>query len=168
MCRSRGYPLPQGLAVVDGPLEDGPCAVATEADLLGLRLIGADALASSAEGASSRDAAGGARPTRRVVVGAGVAGTCCVEELCRLRPDDAVTLVTLGDAVKSVRNVERVTRNVEVLDVVERPSTALAYPNLTIVRAAATGIDPSRGPSSSPTPSPTRTATTPPPPPTPV
>ena len=143
-CRARGIPYvarDPSLAVVTGPLEDGPCAVAMEADLL-CGFVGVGDLASSAACASASDVAGGARPTRRVVVGAGVAGTCCVEELCRLRPDDAVTLVTLGDAVKSVRNVERVTRTLEVFDVVERPSTALAYPNLTVVRAAATGIDP--------------------------
>ena len=40
------------------------------------------------------------RPVHRVVVGAGVAGTCCAEELCRLRPDDRVTLLTAADVVK--------------------------------------------------------------------
>ena len=77
----------------------------------------------------------------RVVVGAGVAGTCCAEELCRLRPRDAVVLVTAGDAVKSVRHVERVTKNVETVHIEEKPATALSHANLSVVRAAVVGVD---------------------------
>jgi hypothetical protein len=76
----------------------GPCLVTVERGCGG----GAEA----AEGASSAGASGvgemGRRggPIHRVVVGAGVAGTCCAEELCRLRPDDRVTLLTAADVVK--------------------------------------------------------------------
>ena len=77
----------------------------------------------------------------RVVVGAGVAGTCCAEELCRLRPLDAVVLVTSGDAVKSVRHVERVTKNVETVHIEEKPATALSHANLSVVRATVVGVD---------------------------
>lgn len=47
------------------------------------------------------------RPTRRlgpmrfVVVGGGVAGVCCAEELCRLRPEDEVTLVSASRVLKA-------------------------------------------------------------------
>jgi NADPH-dependent 2,4-dienoyl-CoA reductase/sulfur reductase-like enzyme len=77
----------------------------------------------------------------RVIVGAGVAGTCCAEELCRLRPDDNVVLVTIGNVVKSVTHVEKVTRHVETFDVIERPASCLNHQNLTIVNAAVVGVD---------------------------
>lgn len=37
---------------------------------------------------------------RHVVIGGGVAGVCCVEELCRLRPDDSVTLISSSTVLK--------------------------------------------------------------------
>ena len=86
--------------------------------------------------------AAAAAPTHRVVVGAGVAGVCCAEELARLRPDDVVTLVALGDAVQSVRDVERVTRKTRLLDVVDRPASSLERANLRVLRAEATALDP--------------------------
>lgn len=39
--------------------------------------------------------------TRFVVVGGGVAGVCCAEELCRLCPDAAVTLVSADRVLKA-------------------------------------------------------------------
>ena len=95
----------------------------------------------SASGGRSASAAAAA-PTHRVVVGAGVAGVCCAEELARLRPDDVVTLVALGDAVQSVRDVERVTRKTRLLDVVDRPASSLERANLRVLRAEATALDP--------------------------
>jgi len=37
---------------------------------------------------------------RYVVVGGGVAGVCCAEELCRLCPQDSVALVSAGTVLK--------------------------------------------------------------------
>lgn len=37
---------------------------------------------------------------RYVVVGGGVAGVCCIEELCRLCPHDTVTLVSPDKTLK--------------------------------------------------------------------
>jgi hypothetical protein len=37
---------------------------------------------------------------RHVVIGGGIGGVCCVEELCRLVPQDVVTLVTASPALK--------------------------------------------------------------------
>lgn len=36
-----------------------------------------------------------------VVVGGGVAGVCCAEELCRVCPDDTVTLVAVDRILKA-------------------------------------------------------------------
>ena len=113
ICRARGLVrgardggAPPGVAFVDAsrPPEDDeiPCGFAI-----------ADARSDAETFVSGADGDGPPPPpVTRVVVGAGVAGTCCAEELCRLRPRDAVVLVTAGDAVKSVRQVERVTKNV--------------------------------------------------------
>ena len=38
-----------------------------------------------------------------VVVGGGVAGVCCVEELCALCPEDTVTLVSNDKTLKASR-----------------------------------------------------------------
>jgi NADPH-dependent 2,4-dienoyl-CoA reductase/sulfur reductase-like enzyme len=137
----RGGGTPTDIAFVDAsrPAEDDDilCSLAKTADARwNAKISSASAIDEATRNESH------ARPrTTRVVVGAGVAGTCCAEELCRLRPDDSVVLVTVGDAVKSVRHVERVTRNVEVLDVVERPAATLERGNLTVVNARVVGVD---------------------------
>lgn len=41
---------------------------------------------------------------RHVVIGGGIAGVCCVEELCRLRPDDSVTLISSSTVLKVHKN----------------------------------------------------------------
>ena len=35
-----------------------------------------------------------------VVVGGGIAGVCCAEELCRLAPDDRITLLSSDTVLK--------------------------------------------------------------------
>ena len=143
ICRARGLVrgardggAPPGVAFVDAsrPPEDDeiPCGFAT-----------ADARSDAETSFFGADGDGPPpSPVTRVVVGAGVAGTCCAEELCRLRPRDAVVLVTAGDAVKSVRQVERVTKNVETVHIEEKPATALSHVNLSVVsNAAAVGVD---------------------------
>lgn len=39
---------------------------------------------------------------RYLVLGGGVAGVCCVEELCKLCPQDSVSLVSNGNALKVI------------------------------------------------------------------
>lgn len=41
-----------------------------------------------------------------VVVGGGVAGVCCAEEICRLQPEAAVIIVTLSDVLKASSRTE--------------------------------------------------------------
>ena len=122
VCRARGLRKGGGglpYAVVGGKrsaLASGPCQVAVEwaggqrgrdggGGGEGPPSAGADnALATGVRFAGDEDEdvvdAGRSGPIHRVVVGAGVAGTCCAEELCRLRPDDRVTLLTAADVVK--------------------------------------------------------------------
>ncbi|KAK9845833.1 hypothetical protein WJX81_003814 [Elliptochloris bilobata] len=78
---------------------------------------------------------------RCVVVGGGIAGVCCAEELCRLRPDYSVTLVSEDRTLKGVTNVVQLSQSVEEFDVVERDLTTLPQRNLRVVQARAAGLD---------------------------
>jgi NADPH-dependent 2,4-dienoyl-CoA reductase/sulfur reductase-like enzyme len=37
---------------------------------------------------------------RHVIIGGGIAGVCCVEELCRLAPSDEVVLISSSTVLK--------------------------------------------------------------------
>ena len=39
---------------------------------------------------------------RYLVLGGGIAGVCCVEELCKLCPQDSVDLLSTGNALKVI------------------------------------------------------------------
>ena len=81
----------------------GPCQVAVEGGGWGGGAEAGSEKATAGVGfgcEEDEDDAERRGPVHRVVVGAGVAGTCCAEELCRLRPDDRVTLLTAADVVK--------------------------------------------------------------------
>ncbi|KAL4421166.1 hypothetical protein ABPG77_003349 [Micractinium sp. CCAP 211/92] len=78
---------------------------------------------------------------RHVVVGGGVAGVCCAEELCRLCPQDSVALVSADRVLKGVSVVARLSRTLEELQLVEKRLDELPYPNLRMVQGVASGID---------------------------
>lgn len=116
LCRARGLGKSGGglpFAIVGGDaLSSEPCQVSEEggggvsrwsgggadaaahAEAVHTAVKAADVSFGSDEDVGRRGA------VHRVVVGAGVAGTCCAEELCRLRPHDQVTLITAADVVK--------------------------------------------------------------------
>ncbi|KAK3277346.1 hypothetical protein CYMTET_14636 [Cymbomonas tetramitiformis] len=77
-----------------------------------------------------------------VVLGGGVAGVCCAEELCEIRPEDHVTLISVSDLVKGVDNVVHVSKFIEEFQVVERPISTLTRPTLSVLQADVTDIDP--------------------------
>lgn len=78
---------------------------------------------------------------RYVVVGGGVAGVCCAEELCRTCPDASVSLLSASRMLKGVSVVARLSRTLEELALVERRLDELPYPNLTMVQGVAAGVD---------------------------
>ncbi len=55
-----------------------------------------------------------------VVVGGGVAGVTCAEEVARLSPTARVTLVSASSVLKGITSRVRLTARLEELDVVER------------------------------------------------
>ncbi|XP_068442806.1 pyridine nucleotide-disulfide oxidoreductase domain-containing protein 1 isoform X1 [Clinocottus analis] len=75
---------------------------------------------------------------RFVIVGGGIAGVTCVEQLSSQIPSDDVALITAGPHIKAVTNYKQVSKTLEEFDVEERPSSVLLdkFPNLTIIHSA--------------------------------
>ncbi|KAM4711813.1 pyridine nucleotide-disulfide oxidoreductase domain-containing protein 1 isoform 1-T1 [Anableps anableps] len=73
-----------------------------------------------------------------VVVGGGIAGVTCVEQLSSQFPSEDVALITAGSHIKAVTNYKQVSRRLEEFDVEEKPSSVLKekFPNLTIIHSA--------------------------------
>lgn len=75
---------------------------------------------------------------RFVVVGGGIAGVTCVEQLSSQIPSADVALITAGPHIKAVTNYKQVSKTLEEFDVEERPSSVLEekFPNLTVIHSA--------------------------------
>uniref|UniRef100_A0A1A8DQI6 Pyridine nucleotide-disulfide oxidoreductase domain-containing protein 1 n=1 Tax=Nothobranchius kadleci TaxID=1051664 RepID=A0A1A8DQI6_NOTKA len=73
-----------------------------------------------------------------VVVGGGIAGVTCVEQLSANFPSTDVALITAGRHIKAVTNYKQVSKTLEEFDVLERPSSVLEekFPNLTVIHSA--------------------------------
>ena len=80
---------------------------------------------------------------RYVILGGGVAGVACLEELLRAAPDADVTLVCAAPSVKAVANYLKISDVLESFDLEELPLAALAAarPNVKPVRGVATAVD---------------------------
>ncbi|XP_024150419.1 pyridine nucleotide-disulfide oxidoreductase domain-containing protein 1 [Oryzias melastigma] len=73
-----------------------------------------------------------------VVVGGGIAGVTCVEQLFTQIPSADVALVTASPHIKAVTNHKQVSRTVEEFDVEERPPSVLEekFPTLSVIHSA--------------------------------
>ncbi|MEQ2218896.1 hypothetical protein XENOCAPTIV_009619 [Xenoophorus captivus] len=73
-----------------------------------------------------------------VIVGGGIAGVTCVEQLSSQFPSEDVALFTAGPLIKAVTNYKQVSRTMEEFDVEEKPSSVLEakFPNLTVIHSA--------------------------------
>lgn len=73
-----------------------------------------------------------------VIVGGGIAGVICVEQLSSQIPSADVALITAGHHIKAVSNYKQVSKTLEEFDVEERPSSVLEekFPNLTVIHSA--------------------------------
>ena len=84
------------------------------------------------------------KPRKYLVIGGGIAGVCCAEELCRLvEEEDEVTLITSSDVVKAVTNWKQIGKVMETFDVREKPlhSWIPKSSKLNVVRAKASSIN---------------------------
>ncbi|RVE56308.1 hypothetical protein OJAV_G00219910 [Oryzias javanicus] len=73
-----------------------------------------------------------------MVIGGGIAGVTCVEQLFTQIPSADVALVTAGPHIKAVTNHKQVSRTVEEFDVEEKPSSVLEekFPTLSVIHSA--------------------------------
>uniref|UniRef100_A0A8C5FCQ8 Pyridine nucleotide-disulfide oxidoreductase domain-containing protein 1 n=1 Tax=Gadus morhua TaxID=8049 RepID=A0A8C5FCQ8_GADMO len=73
-----------------------------------------------------------------VVVGGGIAGVTCVEQLASDFPSAEVGLITAASHIKAVANFKQVSQTLEEFDVEERPPSVLQekYPNVTVFQSA--------------------------------
>ncbi|XP_061663401.1 pyridine nucleotide-disulfide oxidoreductase domain-containing protein 1 [Syngnathoides biaculeatus] len=73
-----------------------------------------------------------------VVVGGGIAGVTCVEQLSSSFPSGDVALITAGSHIKAVTNYKQVAKVLEEFDVEEQPTSVLQekFPNLTVIPSA--------------------------------
>ncbi|XP_042529311.1 pyridine nucleotide-disulfide oxidoreductase domain-containing protein 1 [Dipodomys spectabilis] len=80
-----------------------------------------------------------AAPARLVVVGGGIAGVTCAEQLAVNFPSEEILLITASPVIKAVTNFKQVSRLLEEFDVEEQPGAALEerFPNITVVASAA-------------------------------
>ncbi|XP_072530299.1 pyridine nucleotide-disulfide oxidoreductase domain-containing protein 1 isoform X2 [Salminus brasiliensis] len=78
------------------------------------------------------------RRFRFVVVGGGIAGVTCAEQLASQFPSDGVALLTAAPLVKTVTNFRQVSKTLEDFSVEEQPSSILEekYPNLKVFQSA--------------------------------
>ena len=79
-----------------------------------------------------------------VVVGGGVAGVACVEELARVAaPGDVVTLVSASRSVKGVAHYTRVSDALERFDLTELPLESLpcGRAHVRVVHASVGAVD---------------------------
>uniref|UniRef100_UPI00398F74DB pyridine nucleotide-disulfide oxidoreductase domain-containing protein 1 n=1 Tax=Pristiophorus japonicus TaxID=55135 RepID=UPI00398F74DB len=85
----------------------------------------------------------GSTRARFVVVGGGVAGVTCTEQLAGLFPSDDILLITASPLIKAVINFKQVSRTLEEFEVEERPTHMLEehYPNVKVIQSAVRGLD---------------------------
>ncbi|KFM26780.1 Pyridine nucleotide-disulfide oxidoreductase domain-containing protein 1 [Auxenochlorella protothecoides] len=83
-----------------------------------------------------------------LVLGGGVAGVCCAEELCRLCPTDEVTIVSAYRTLKGASVIARITPFIEQIAVEERRLDDERHGNLHFVQGSAVHLDSARKASS--------------------
>ncbi|KAG8438532.1 hypothetical protein GDO86_004919 [Hymenochirus boettgeri] len=77
-----------------------------------------------------------------VVVGGGIAGVTCAEQLAHQFPSERVYLLSASPLIKAATNLKQVSRILEEFDVEEQASTRLQnrFPNITVVQSAVTEL----------------------------
>lgn len=65
------------------------------------------------------------RSARFVIVGGGIAGTSCIEELCFHCPNEPIILITDSDDIKTTTNVKQIARTLSNFDVERRDVSTL-------------------------------------------
>lgn len=78
-----------------------------------------------------------------VVIGGGIAGVSCVEQLIYLCPEESVILITATSVIKSVTNLSQISQIIQTFDVQEEKGEDFAktHENLKVVQGEVKSID---------------------------
>lgn len=79
-----------------------------------------------------------------VVVGGGIAGVSCAEQLSQMCSKETITLITATDAVKATYNFKQFGRTLQEFDVEERSASSLFKhsPNVVVVQSQVVAFQP--------------------------
>ncbi|XP_006866991.1 PREDICTED: pyridine nucleotide-disulfide oxidoreductase domain-containing protein 1 [Chrysochloris asiatica] len=77
-------------------------------------------------------------PGKLVVVGGGIAGVTCAEQLAIHFPSEDILLITASPVIKAITNFKQVSKILEEFDVEEQPSAMLEnrFPNIKVIQSA--------------------------------
>ncbi|KAJ8381913.1 hypothetical protein SKAU_G00026910 [Synaphobranchus kaupii] len=78
-----------------------------------------------------------AKRSKFVVVGGGIAGVSCTEQLASQFPYEEIVLLTASPLIKAVTNFKQVSKTLEAFDVEEQPSSIIEkkYPNVKVIQS---------------------------------
>ncbi len=77
------------------------------------------------------------------IIGGGIAGVCCAQELSRLNPTEQIFLVSATDVLREATAIMKLTNNLEEISVFERSTDQFCMDNknITVIKASVLGID---------------------------
>ena len=80
---------------------------------------------------------------RFCVIGGGIAGVCCAQELSRLNPTQQIVLVSATDCLREATAIMKLTSNLEELSVFERRADQFSMDNknIRVISASLTSLD---------------------------
>ncbi|XP_005998922.1 pyridine nucleotide-disulfide oxidoreductase domain-containing protein 1 [Latimeria chalumnae] len=78
-----------------------------------------------------------------VVVGGGIAGVTCAQELALQFPSETIILITASAVIKAITNFKQISKTLEEFDVEEKPTSSLeeCYPNIKVIHSAVNKVD---------------------------
>ncbi|MBN3311729.1 PYRD1 protein, partial [Atractosteus spatula] len=78
------------------------------------------------------------KKSKFLVVGGGIAGVTCAEQLASQFPSERILLLTAAHLIKAVTNFKQVSKTLEDFDVEEQSSSVLEekYPNIKVIQSA--------------------------------
>ena len=81
-----------------------------------------------------------------VIVGGGIAGVSCVEQITYLCPDEPVILISASSVVKSVTNLSQISKLLSSFDVTEKDNSTFAseFANLKVIQGIVNEVDPEK------------------------
>ncbi|XP_039625629.1 pyridine nucleotide-disulfide oxidoreductase domain-containing protein 1 [Polypterus senegalus] len=78
-----------------------------------------------------------------IIVGGGIAGVTCAQQLASQFPSDVVLLLSASPLIKAVTNFKQVSKTLEEFDIEEQSASALreSYPNILVIESTVTELN---------------------------